>query len=412
MRYLLLCIALFSWTACDPDDPCPGATLCDGVCVDTGIDPSNCGSCGSVCADDLVCQEGGCNLSCTGGTTDCGGSCLNLSNDDDHCGACDNACDDGLSCVDGACSLICVGGTTACGNACINLQVNSANCGACDTPCAAGAICLGGECSVQCLGGETECNSMCVDVLTDNDHCGVCGNECADGQVCSDGSCGANCQQPTADCDGQCLDLQTDTANCGACGASCAPGQGCIAGQCSDPEAFILPILDQGWHATFNDGHVAEDETLALTAAFAPNQGYAPGFMVIDTTNLPEVVVSASLRLLMTQWSEFNDEWEVIQVYDVSTPVATLTATGSNEAVVEDLSTGVLYGAALLNADLIGPSPFEFALNGAGLDALRNSTETFAIGLQWATPSEGTIEGAQFATHAGRNSLLVMGFNP
>ncbi len=412
MRYALLIAAILSWTACDPNDPCPGATLCDGVCVDTDVDPGNCGSCGSICADDLVCQDGGCNLSCVGGTTDCDGSCLNLTNDVDNCGACGNACGDGLVCIESACVLVCVGGTTACGDACTNLQVDTNNCGACDNPCGAGEICLAGECSLQCYGDDTECESMCIDVTTDSDHCGVCGNACAEGEICSEAACGADCQGGTTDCNGTCVDLGADIANCGACGTSCDPGQGCIAGQCSDPQPFVLPVIDQGWHATFNDGHVADDETLALTAAFAPDQGYGPGFVVIDTSNLPAVVVSADLRLLMTQWGQMNDEWEVMHAYDVSTPIATLTATGSSEAIVEDLSSGVLYGAALLNSDLIGPSPFEFSLNGAGLDALRNADGTFAIGLQWATPALGAIEGAQFAAHAGRNSLLVMGFNP
>lgn len=412
MRYAVILIATLTWVACDPDDPCPGATLCDGVCVDADVDPSNCGSCGNVCDEDLVCQDGGCNLTCVGGTTDCSGSCLNLSNDGDNCGACGNACADGLVCVESQCTLICVGGTTNCDGSCFNLQASALNCGACGTTCAPGEICTEGQCGVQCYNQDTECANMCVDVTIDPLHCGACDSPCAEEEVCSESACGLNCVGGTSNCGGVCVNTSSDADNCGACGVECTPTQACVNSVCSDPQPFILPVIDQGWHATFNDGHVADDENLTLMAEFAFNDAYAPGFVVIDTSNMPAIVTSASLRLLMTNWGEWNDEWEAMEAWDVTTPIATLTASGSSEAIVNDLSGGVIYGGQLLYAGLQGPSPFEFNLNGAALDALRNAGDTIAIGLNWASPSDGALEGASFSAHAGRNSLLVMGFNP
>jgi hypothetical protein len=45
-----------------PDDGCftEGSTLCDGQCVDTASDPSNCGACGVVCEPAVACVLGTC----------------------------------------------------------------------------------------------------------------------------------------------------------------------------------------------------------------------------------------------------------------------------------------------------------------------------------------------------------------
>ncbi len=51
--------------SCPPSDAGAPQTLCNGVCVDTASDPSNCGACGNVCAvpaapSTMTCALGGC----------------------------------------------------------------------------------------------------------------------------------------------------------------------------------------------------------------------------------------------------------------------------------------------------------------------------------------------------------------
>ena len=80
---------------------CPDPqVLCNDQCVDTSLDPENCGDCNNICASD-VCIDGGC-LVCQDGESVCGQSCANLANDPDNCGTCGNPCASGL-CSNGLC---------------------------------------------------------------------------------------------------------------------------------------------------------------------------------------------------------------------------------------------------------------------------------------------------------------------
>ncbi len=98
------------WTDCDNN----GLNGCE---TQTGTDAKNCGACGNVCAQGLVCQNGGCTCpqcnipnaksacvnnmcvldSCLPGYADCDKSAANgcevyLAGDAKNCGACGNAC--------------------------------------------------------------------------------------------------------------------------------------------------------------------------------------------------------------------------------------------------------------------------------------------------------------------------------
>jgi len=74
--------------------------LCNDQCVDTSLDPENCGDCNNICASG-VCIDGGC-LVCAAEESVCGRQCLNLANDPDNCGSCGNPCGSGL-CSNGVC---------------------------------------------------------------------------------------------------------------------------------------------------------------------------------------------------------------------------------------------------------------------------------------------------------------------
>jgi hypothetical protein len=73
---------------------------CSDQCVDTSLDPENCGECNTICASG-VCIVGSC-LECGAEESVCGQQCANLATDPDNCGACGNPCGSGL-CSYGLC---------------------------------------------------------------------------------------------------------------------------------------------------------------------------------------------------------------------------------------------------------------------------------------------------------------------
>jgi hypothetical protein len=74
--------------------------ICNEQCVDTSLDPENCGDCNSICASG-VCNIGEC-LICAAEESVCGRQCANLATDPDNCGACGSPCMSGL-CSNGQC---------------------------------------------------------------------------------------------------------------------------------------------------------------------------------------------------------------------------------------------------------------------------------------------------------------------
>jgi hypothetical protein len=131
-------------TACTGNDECvdrhgEGYMCCDGLCVDTASDESNCGGCGAVCSAGLRC---------------CGGACVNIDTDMAHCGECGHAC----------------GGDDIC----------------CGGLCCPAAACCDGLC---CGEGLTCCDSECVDTRSSLEHCGACGHACEPGLACAAEHC-------------------------------------------------------------------------------------------------------------------------------------------------------------------------------------------------------------------------------
>jgi hypothetical protein len=86
---------------------CPtGQNTCASGCSDPNWDDQNCGMCGTVCANGMVCQFGSCQacLAVTGvNIASCEGACIDLNNDVNNCGTCGNACTTS-SCQAGVCA--------------------------------------------------------------------------------------------------------------------------------------------------------------------------------------------------------------------------------------------------------------------------------------------------------------------
>lgn len=228
----LCCPSAWSWGA-------PG-------CTSPARDRWNCGECGNVCAEGLVCDRGECT--CAPGTADCGLGCVDVLDDPLNCGACGEVCGgDTPRCDKGVCVSTCLSVDLAeCDGECVDLEWDSNHCGQCGVACGDGTgttSCMAGAC-VPCEdAGLTDCESDCADLSWSDKHCGACGVECGDGEVCVQGDCvpgDGSCDAPCDDgdkicCGGECVDPRTSDNHCGGCGtATCEGGctEACRDGAC------------------------------------------------------------------------------------------------------------------------------------------------------------------------------------
>ena len=229
--------------------------------------PTNCGTCGAVCAQlasvvSSSCGAMGCNLLCQAGHADCDGradnGCEADLSDAHSCGACGKNCSGvghvkAAECNAGVCENIqCDSGYADCnGNpsdGCERAINTLTDCGRCNQACApahATGTCGTGQCQVaKCDDGFGDCDGNaqngCETALSSAAHCGACGNVCQAGSACQNGSCGcagaADCPTGQTCCNGHCTgtagscfpwpcvpgtDLGANRLNCGACGQAC-----------------------------------------------------------------------------------------------------------------------------------------------------------------------------------------------
>jgi hypothetical protein len=229
-------------TSCDA-----GLTPCKGGCVDVTNDVNNCGVCGYVCAADQECIASACastrtdtiveTKKCAEPTEECDGICIDTTVDPANCGGCSQACPEGQTCKHGVCG--CPDEYTLCGGQCVDVLTNPYHCGGCDRACSGEETCLGGSC--ECQRQLTRCaEDACIDLQTSGDNCGLCGHACDPGLFCASGLCVSDCPSGTSPCDASCVSLESDANNCGDCGVVCPTGQSCAAGICDCPEGFMV----------------------------------------------------------------------------------------------------------------------------------------------------------------------------
>ena len=158
-----------------------GETVCDGRCVDTLTDRTNCGRCGNVCGSLEICYDGDCMLECPAGTTSCSGHCTDLESDPSNCGVCGRACSGGQVCSAGTCTTTCGAGLTNCSGACVDTLADPRNCGTCGYACASDEVCSGGSCA---------CVPDCYGKVCGPDGCGGSCGSCDAGLACTaEGNC-------------------------------------------------------------------------------------------------------------------------------------------------------------------------------------------------------------------------------
>jgi hypothetical protein len=182
--------------ACDQSWDCGALnnlSCCNHVCVNSRIDPANCGGCGNSCSGDnlasATCSNGSCVYQCNPGFAAC---------DPKHRNNCDTP---------------------------TNVPSSCGGCNACDTGSASGASCDGASCHyTSCDIGRVDCNTSAPN--TDGCECsgnGCCGDKC---QTHHDNGCG----QSYYDCESGC----TQNSAIDACAAFTGDPNKCHMLQCNN----------------------------------------------------------------------------------------------------------------------------------------------------------------------------------
>lgn len=148
-----------------------GLVACAEDCVDTAVDPNNCGSCDVVCPSGIACVNGLC-----GGLD---GSADGSVSNDGSSG--DGSFGDGSS-GDGG------------DGGCVPPFDRPSACGGCDVVCVApNSSCLADPsgnfvCAPPCTPPLVQCANACVDIQNDPQNCGLCGKFCPS-NICVGGVC-------------------------------------------------------------------------------------------------------------------------------------------------------------------------------------------------------------------------------
>lgn len=207
---------------------CAGLMRCQDSCVDTDVDPENCGGCGELVGLNQICVAG--QPQCAAGYDDCDDDpkdCeTNTQTDSLHCSACGAACKAGAICDAGSC--ICAPSTpndcgSSCEQCCDDSQCSDGD--SCTVDSCDDGVCApaGQECA---SGGNCCAGTGCFE---------CCGNDdCPQGRMCSNNQCVTlTCTQPQILCNLKCVNTSNDAANCGGCGNSCGPGRSCSNASCT-----------------------------------------------------------------------------------------------------------------------------------------------------------------------------------
>jgi Notch-like protein len=175
-------------------------TLCDGVCIDTNVDPDHCGDCTTECSSVQACNMGTCSLDC-GDLTNCNGACVDLTSNAGYCGDCDTICQNNARCSGSACD---------CGDSGFTGATCETDIDECESDvCENNGVCrnTAGAYSCDCSGTGFTGTNCDVDVNECNN------NPCRNSGVCSNtsgsftcncagtGYTGSTCQTDIDECD-------------------------------------------------------------------------------------------------------------------------------------------------------------------------------------------------------------------
>ena len=155
-----------------------------------------------------------------------------------------------------------------------------------------------------------------------------------------------------------------------------------LGGGLSHAATITLNFVDSGWWE--NTGfHIPSIQNYIAGESFRPFAGFRTfrNFFVFDLSGVTDPIVGATLRLFNPAGGFASlDPTETYTLFDVSTPIASLTAGGAGMVSIHtDLGSGTQYGSQIVSAADNG-AIVNISLNGNALTALNGASGLFAIG--------------------------------
>lgn len=232
----------------------------------------------------------------------------------------------------------------------------------------AGGLCQGGQpmdCSYLDQGCQVGlCNSqngLCTTQNAPN------GTPCVDAMACTGGE--------TCNWGGVCTGGTPIT--------QCASGDGCCPPGCTSNgdtdcpvSQVVLGAVERGWWRDDGEHVAANDNTFT---GYLSQTGFTHNsYFIFDLSGVSGTVVGAELWLEVEDYNS-NDPSELLSVWDVSTPAATLEASGTGQVqIFTDLMSGTQYGSAtFVQAD-------EETVKTIVLDAQATIDINAALGSDWS----------------------------
>ncbi len=143
---------------------------------------------------------------------------------------------------------------------------------------------------------------------------------------------------------------------------------------------FFVPITDSGWWSS-SFGHNASNKTYfagTCSTCSASNENIN-NYFTFDLSDIRGTITSASLNLYTYTIAGGLVDY---QLYDVTSPLSEVHATGTNTAVYNDLMTGVSYGSFIYHPS--DRNDFRsILLNADGISALNSAIgDEFGMGVR------------------------------
>lgn len=132
---------------------------------------------------------------------------------------------------------------------------------------------------------------------------------------------------------------------------------------------FFVPISDSGWR----DGNFYHDDSIdnyMVGHASDLSSGEHNNYFTFDLSGINDTIITASLNLFTYQVVGSSIDY---QLFDITSPLSDVRATGTNASVYNDLMAGISYGSSIYNSSSDSNQFHSILLNSDGIFALNGA---------------------------------------